>query len=267
MRGHMRNRFQPSRVDTSGRFEEIDMARGIAILMMILYHTLFDLAFFKVWPVNVATGFWRYFAFLTASLFLLIVGVSLTVSHARAIRDYSKDKDGSIRLVKKYVRRGGGIFACGLLVTIATWLYLGEGFVIFGILHLIGVSVMLAPLFFRFKKGNILIGVLCIGLGIVLLFADIAGPIWLVWLGIHPSPFISVDYTPLLPWFGVVLIGMGVGEYLYPDGKRSWSPPQVPVSISALLAVPGRHSLLIYLVHQPLILLLLHIIAGVPVLG
>jgi uncharacterized membrane protein len=126
---------------------------------------------------------------------------------------------------------------------------------------------MLAPLFFRFKKGNILIGVLCIGLGIVLSFADIAGPIWLVWLGIHPSPFISVDYTPLLPWFGVVLIGMGVGEYLYPDGKRSWSPPQVPVSISALLAVPGRHSLLIYLVHQPLILLLLHIIAGVPVLG
>ena len=68
----------------SSRLWEIDAARGVAILMMILFHTLFDLSFFSLYPVNVASGFWRYFAYASASLFLLIVVISLVVSHAHA---------------------------------------------------------------------------------------------------------------------------------------------------------------------------------------
>jgi uncharacterized membrane protein len=71
-------------MDTVSRFPEIDVTRGIAILMMILFHTVFDLNFFMIVPVNVATGFWRWFAMATASLFLLVVGISLVVSHARS---------------------------------------------------------------------------------------------------------------------------------------------------------------------------------------
>ncbi|MCX6687547.1 MAG: heparan-alpha-glucosaminide N-acetyltransferase domain-containing protein, partial [Methanoregula sp.] len=65
------------------RYIEIDAARGVAILMMVLFHIVFDLSFFYGYPFNIATGFWRYFALSTASLFLLIVGVSLVISHAR----------------------------------------------------------------------------------------------------------------------------------------------------------------------------------------
>ncbi|HUT39159.1 MAG TPA: heparan-alpha-glucosaminide N-acetyltransferase [Methanoregula sp.] len=240
------------------RYWEIDLVRGIAILMMILFHTLFDLNFFNIFPVNVYSGFWRYFAFATASLFLLVVGISLTISWARAAPTISRT-----RLALKFVYRGAGIFLLGLLITLCTWLYLGEGFIVFGILHLIGVSIMISPLFFRLKKFTIIAGLLCIATGWI--FTTITGPIWLLPLGIHPATFWSVDYEPIFPWFGMVLIGMGIGEYLYPEGVRRFTLPSLPQAAVQLLAFPGRHSLLIYLVHQPIIILLLAALTGTKV--
>jgi len=246
-------------MNEDSRLWEIDLLRGIAILMMIIFHTLFDLNFFRIIPVDVITGFWRYFAYATASLFLFIVGVSLIISHARAGKKMS-----GFPLIQKYLVRGAGIFCLGLLVTVATWLYLGEGFVIFGILHLIGISVMLSPLFFGFKKFNIFLGAIVIGIGYFL--AGVYGVIWLLPVGIHPATFWSVDYTPLFPWFGVVLIGMGIGSYLYPQGTRLFPLRRLPDFVVNPLSFLGRHSLVIYLVHQPVIILLLSILYGIPLL-
>ncbi len=131
----------------SPRFFEIDLLRGIAIAMMVLFHTLFDLFWFGIYPVTVTSGFWQYFTFGTATLFLLVVGISFTISYARAARRLAP-----VPLYLKFLKRGAGIFALGLLVTLATWLYLGEGFIVFGILHLIGVSIILAPLFFPVRE-------------------------------------------------------------------------------------------------------------------
>jgi len=241
------------------RYGEIDLVRGIAILMMIIFHTVYDLSFFQIFPVIVSDGFWRYFAFATASLFLLVVGISLTLSRARAAPDIS-----GYRLALKFVYRGTGIFLLGLLITLCTWLYLNEGFIIFGILHLIGVSVILSPLFFPLKKYSIVAGLLCMATG--WFFTTITGPLWLLPLGIHPATFWSVDYEPIFPWFGVVLTGMGLGEYLYPGGVRSFALPSIPQAAIRLLAFPGRHSLIIYLVHQPVIILLLAALTGTKVL-
>lgn len=246
-------------MDPVTRYWEIDLVRGVAILMMVLYHTLFDISFFRVFPVEVTDGYWRYFAYATASLFLLIVGISLSISHARIPRQIS-----GYQRIGKFLRRGAGIFILGLLVTLTTWIYLGEGFIIFGILHLIGVSVMLSPLFFRFKKGNLMLGGLCIVTGYI--FSTLDGPIWLLPLGIRPATFTSVDYEPLFPWVGCVLIGIGLGEYLYQDGLRRFNPPWVPVMLVRPLAFLGRHSLLMYLVHQPVIILLIAALTGIPVL-
>jgi uncharacterized membrane protein len=241
------------------RYWEIDLVRGIAILMMVLFHIVYDLSFFSIFPVNVSSGFWRYFALATASLFLLVVGISLTLSRARAASTISQ-----YQLALKFVYRGAGIFLLGLLITLCTWLYLGEGFVVFGILHLIGVSVIISPLFFRLKKFTFAVGLLCIAIGCY--FLTITGPLWLLPLGIHPATFWSVDYEPIFPWFGMVLIGMGLGEYLYPGGVRRFALPSLPQASIQLLAFPGRHSLLIYLVHQPIILLLLAALTGTKVL-
>ena len=244
-------------MDTGSRLWEIDCARGIAILMMVVFHTVFDLSFFAIAPVEVGSGFWRYFAFATATLFLLIVGISLVVSHARAVQKLS-----GVALTKKFVLRGAGIFALGLLVTLATYLYLHEGFVVFGILHLIGIAVILSPLFFRFGRLNILIGIAIILAGF--LIHGIHGPAYLIPLGIYPADFYSVDYTPLLPWLGVVLIGLGCGNYLYRDGVRQFRIRSLPDLVVTPLSFLGRHSLIIYLVHQPVIILLLTILMGTP---
>jgi len=243
-------------MDAASRYHEIDMARGIAVLMMVLFHTLFDLNYFQIFIIQVYAGFWRYFAFATASLFLLIVGISLTISRSRAV-----SKIPGNQLTLKFVSRGAGIFLLGLLVTAGTWLYIREGFIVFGILHLIGVSIMISPLFFRFKKFNLVLGFLFITIGSFL--ANVNGPVWLLPLGIHPAAFWSVDYEPIFPWYGIVLFGMGVGEYLYPEGKRNFALPRIPVFFEQPFAFLGRHSLIIYLVHQPLIILLLAAVFGI----
>jgi uncharacterized membrane protein len=244
-------------MESGTRLWEIDLFRGIAILMMVLFHTVFDISYFGIAPFNVSTGFWRYFAYATASLFLFIVGVSLIISHDKAMQKIS-----GLFLTLKFVYRGAFIFALGLLVTLGTWLYMGEGFVIFGILHLIGISVMLSPFFFRFKRLNILIGLAFIAVGWII--SGMTGPAILLPLGVIPAGFASVDYTPLFPWFGFVLIGMGAGEFLYTAGERRFKIPQIPELIVTPLSFLGRHSLLIYLVHQPVIILLLAVVTGMP---
>jgi uncharacterized membrane protein len=246
-------------MDEISRYGEIDLVRGIAIIMMILFHMVFDLYFFRIFPVDVSFGFWRYFALATASLFLLIVGISLTISRARV----ASTKSG-YQLALKFVYRGAGIFLLGLLVTLCTWLFLKEGFIVFGILHLIGISIIISPLFFRFKKINIVLGFLCIFIGFI--FATMNGPIWLLPIGIHPATFWSVDFEPIFPWFGIVLIGMGLGEFLYPEGVRRFTLPQIPKIFMKPLAFMGRHSLIIYLVHQPIIILLIAAVTGAKVL-
>lgn len=246
-------------MSSTSRYPEIDLLRGIAIVMMIAFHFVFDLAFFRIMPIYVSGGFWRYFAYATASLFLLVAGISLAISHARAVSHLH----GRV-LVQKFLVRGAGIFCCGLLVTIATWWYLQEGFVIFGILHLIGVAVMLSPLFFRFRTWNAAIGVVFIALGWIL--ATIPGPLGLMVFGIHPLTFWSVDYTPIFPWMGLVLIGMAAGEFAYPEGERRWILLELPARAIAPVAFLGRHSLVIYLMHQPVILLVLYLATGAPIL-
>jgi len=244
-------------VTGTARYPEIDILRGIALLMMVVFHTVFDLSYFGIRSIEVSAGFWRYFALATAFLFLLIAGLSLSISDARAA---ARTPDAAGRFLRT-LKRGLFIFSLGLLVTFATWIFLGEGYVIFGILHLIGVSLILGWFFLRFGKWNILLGIVWITAGLAAV-AQVRGPISLVWLGMYPAGFTSVDYTPLFPWFGVVLLGIGTGSLLYPGGKRFWKIPDFSNPAEKAVAFLGRHTLILYLVHQPVILLILQAVTG-----
>ncbi len=230
-----------------GRYWEIDLARGIAVVMMITFHTLFAVNYLEVYAIEVSSGFWRSFALVTATLFIFLVGLSLS------IRDARLQEKGGTWSYRPYALRGLRIFALGLVITATTWLILRDGYIAFGILHLIGISILLAPLFFRHRELALFTGIYIIIMGFLLPYYP--GPIWLLWLGFRPYSFYSIDYVPLFPWFGVVLLGLYTGGLLYPGGRRRWPLPEGGSSIAAPLTILGRNSLLVYMVHVPLILL------------
>ncbi len=226
--------------------------RGIAILMMIVFHVLFDLAYLGAYTLNARSGFWLYFARATATIFLLLVGISLTLSFSRAQRMH-----GTRKLYLKYLRRGLKIFAWGLVITVITWLVVSEGFVVFGILHLIGISIILAYPLLKHRYANLELGTVLIALGIYVKNVTVDEP-WLLWLGLTPTNFYTLDYFPLVPWFGVVLIGVFLGNSLYANYTRSFKLRDLSTfPIIRFLTFLGRHSLLIYLVHQPILIMVL----------
>ena len=146
------------------RFWEIDTLRGIAIVVMIIFHTLYDLNYFKLYKIELYSIPLFLFFLPFAVIFLSLVGISLTLSYSRASKILTKRQ-----LQIKYLKRGLKIFGLGLLITLATWIYLDEGFVIFGALHCIGTSIILVYPFLQFRYKNLLIGIILILAG---LFVD-----------------------------------------------------------------------------------------------
>ena len=236
------------------RFWEVDFLRGIAIILMVLFHMVFDLNYFGVYEVEMSSGFWFYLARFTASLFLLLVGVSLSLSYSRA-RLLGQIDRFRFRLMK----RGLWIFSLAMGVTLVTYLFIGRGFIVFGVLHLIGVSLLLAYPFLRLHGMNFILGLLFILIGLFLqsLSVDFS---WLLWLGLAPMDFRSVDYFPLLPWFGVILMGVAFGDLFYRGYSRRIPVPDLAgSSLVSGLAFLGRNSLAIYLAHQPVLIGLLYL--------
>lgn len=274
----------PSASKTASRYFEIDILRGIAVIIMILFHFLFDLNYFAIMPVNTATGFWRILGYATAITFVAVAGISAYISNERAKQRFSSEK--SNKCIIKSLKRGFFIFMLGVGISIVTFLVIGDGWIVFGILHLIGLSIMLSPIFMRFKTYNLIFGAVVIAAGLFIreIQFNITQPILsplLIPLGITPESFYSVDYEPLLPWFGVFLIGIAVAAYLYPQGmRRSGRFSDIAGKISAntgttaensasragIFCAPvlflGQNSLIVYLIHQPVIILLLSICAG-----
>jgi uncharacterized membrane protein len=235
------------------RFWEIDVLRGVAVVAMVLYHFSYDLAYL-VGLFDV--GFFRSgigldMGRMIGGTFIFLAGLSLALSYSRAVA--SQPSEGT--LFWKYLGRGLRIFSYGLVITLFTWIFLPNEMVVFGILHLIGASIIVAYPFLRLKLANVALGLLCIVIGLYLNDFGTAHP-WLAWLGIRPN-FFMLDYWPLFPWFGVALLGVFAGNALYGDASKraTRAIPQPPSSRP--LAFLGRHSLLVYFVHQPVLIVAL----------
>ncbi|MDQ4106970.1 MAG: DUF1624 domain-containing protein [Actinomycetota bacterium] len=233
------------------RFWDVDLARGVAIVMVALYHLIYDFDNLAGYGVESTSGFWGVFADVSAFMFVFLVGLSLTLSYARA----RVGAGGS--LFGKYLRRGLRILAYGMLITLVFWA-LDFGTVIFGILHLIGVSIVLAYPFLRFGLPNLFLGLAVIAVGAYMQSRDVSsGSAWLAPLGVVPENLFMPDYRPLLPWFGVVLLGVFFGNAVYLAWRRERPPATRMPASAAPLAFLGRHTLFIYLVHQPVFIAVL----------
>ncbi|OGJ58193.1 hypothetical protein A2881_00290 [Candidatus Peribacteria bacterium RIFCSPHIGHO2_01_FULL_55_13] len=238
------------------RYPEIDLLRTLAILGMIVYHTVYDLSEFYGWAIDPMSTGWWIFARMTAILFLLVSGASNTIANSR-----------SEKIWRRTILRSGQILTAALVVTTVTYFIDADTYVRFGILHCIAVSVFLLPLFRKLRQWNLLLGFLMIIFGYATAGTRIETSLLLP-LGLMPVHFISVDYFPLLPWFGVVLIGSAVADFVYIRKGCPGIPFTFPkiqrTKLGALGNLMNRHALIVYLVHQPVILLILMLILGKP---
>lgn len=230
------------------RFAAIDALRGIALLAMFAYHFSFDLNYFGLIRQNFyESPFWITFRTLILSSFLLLVGVSLVLANRSGVQ------------WQKFFHRLAPIVACAVLVSIGSFIMFPQSWIYFGVLHHIALASLIGLAFIRFNWTNLWLGLLLIILGATVKLPLFDQP-WFQWIGLMTHKPVTEDYVPLLPWFGVVLIGIFACKCLLSENNiviKNWLPKN---HLSRLLTRAGRHSLLLYMVHQPLFIGLLSLL-------
>ncbi len=232
------------------RYPIVDLLRGLAILMMFSYHFSFDLNYFGFIRQDFYRNpFWLDYRTLIVSLFLGLVGVSLFLATRHGFRP------------RAYFRRLGLLIFFAALVSIGSYIQFADRFIFFGILHFIALASVLGLLFTRFYRLNLVLGTGLIVLGTQFQHAAFNQP-WLQWIGLMTHKPFTEDYVPLLPWFGVVLLGIFVGKLVFQQQPQAWLQNcQCQHPLMQTLSFGGRHSLLIYMLHQPVFMGLLYLVS------
>jgi uncharacterized membrane protein len=229
------------------RLPGLDALRGLAIVAMIGYHFCFDLRYFGI----TRSDFEHDIRWLTArsvilSSFLLIAGVSAVLASRQP------------QPRRPWLRHIGVIAGAARLVTARSALLFPRSFIWFGVLHAIAVSLLIAKLLVRRPAVAAVAGAIVIAAGIV--YTNPAfDHRWLGWLGFMRAKPVTEDYVPLFPWMGVLFIGIALGHALVANRFAILAPLR---ALPGWLPFLGRHSLVVYLVHQPILLGLLALVAA-----
>lgn len=228
----------------SRRIVWIDVARGCAIVAMAIYHFAWDLQHFGyVAAPMIDVGGWKMFARVDASSFLFLVGVSLVLAHYDGIR------------WRRFWKRMGQIVAGALAITLVTYFVTPDTFIFFGILHAIALASLVGLIFLRAPPPLTLLAAVFAFVAPWYLRSTIFDfpPLWFA--GLSQTIPRSNDYVPLFPWLAPLLCGIALTRIGKTAGFFEWlrdhAPP--PGALTALLTFGGRHSLAVYLLHQPIL--------------
>lgn len=221
------------------RLHVIDLARSLALAGMVVFHIGFDLQMFgHLEPGTMTSGLWFWWARAVAGSFLFLAGAGLWLAHGGGLR------------WQAFLRRLAMIAAAALAVSIGIRLALGDWLVRFGILHCIAASSLLGLAFLR-RPAVLTLAVAALAIAAPHLWRDVVfNHPALVWVGLHTEVPPMVDYEPLLPWLGAFLLGLATARLADGAGGLTWL---ARVRVPLWATWPGRHSLLIYLVHQPVL--------------
>lgn len=223
------------------RLVVVDLARTLALAGMVMFHFTFDLELFG-WLAQGTTvqGFWAVFARVVAGSFLFLAGVSLVLAHGDGVR------------WPAFWRRFLRVAGAAALVTAATLAAIPQAFIFFGILHSIALTSLVGVLLVRLPWFALLVLAAAV-VWVDRSFAfDALNPRWLVWTGLGSAQPWTMDFVPVFPWLGALLAGMGVARLMAVAGL--WDRLRGVGAGLARLAWPGRHSLAIYLLHQPMLI-------------
>ncbi len=213
------------------------------MLLMACYHFGFDLNMNGLLHQDLNHDpKWLAARTLILSTFLFISGASLVQAAQAGF--------------PRYWQRLAWLAGAAALVSIGSTLMFPASWIFFGVLHFILVAGLIGRLLAGHERLNLGLGIALIALGLFYANPLFDRPL-LQWLGLMTFKPITEDYVPLIPWFGVVLLGMFVGRRRAWLGHAEQRLSAVPDGVVRPLAWSGRHSLVIYLVHQPILLGLL----------
>ncbi len=223
------------------RIWELDAFRGICIIGMVIVHLVFDLIDLYQLVSWDYPAIILFFMDWGGVLFVVLSGICATLG-------------------RKSFRRGWIVFSAGMLVTAVTWgMYLlnmaGKYIIIyFGVLHCLGICMMLWQLFRRLPTWMLaILAVTAIAAGFYVDTLPRTDVYYYMPFGLPWKGFSTSDYFPLLPYLGWFLLGSVVGRRVYGKGETLLPTVNPQLPILRFLRFCGRHSLWIYLLHQPVL--------------
>ncbi len=228
----------------------LDLARSLALLGMIAFHLSYDLLMFGLLPASYFASLPFYLhARIVAGSFIFLAGLGLWLSHGAGLR------------WPAFWRRFGKIAAAAALVSLATWLAMPDQFIYFGILHAIALYSLLGLVTLRLPAPVIALIAASIFAGAWVLPSESFNAPLLRFIGLATVPAQTADFEPLFPWFGTFLFGIAAGKIGQAFDLWAALSRRPATAVLTLLAWPGRHSLIIYLIHQPILIGLVYAFA------
>lgn len=221
------------------RIKLIDALRTLAIILMIFFHLGHDLTAFGFVQIDFKLDpFWFYLPRLIVTLFFLSAGASLYLAYAKVGINW-----------KKFLKRQGQLLLFAILITIITYFLFPKTWIYFGTLHSIFICSFLTLPLINFPRTSFWLGILML-----------IPPIFFGWR--YPWPMLnhfSMDYIPALPWVAVMWMGIYLGYWCALNQKLL---SKLETKIPKFTNFMGKHSLIIYLVHQPILYFLVFLVSS-----
>lgn len=202
------------------RFPEIDILKGIAVILMVIFHFFYIFYLVGKPLVNMDSIVLLIIATISHYLFILLFGVNLSIS-------YQNNKDNKKKYFKKQLKRFGIFTFLSIVITLITYFAFPTKFVIFGIFHFFALSTLVSQLFIMNKMTTLL------GMGLFLsayiyitnntslLYTKcLATPLFCFITGFANINYSSIDHFNFIPFFSIVLAGMFIGQQIYTNGYR-----------------------------------------------
>lgn len=220
----------------------IDSFRGIFVLWMVFFHFFWDLSFFNILRIPILSDpFWYFQRNIIVFGFVIISGFSFALKFAKGDKSFS----GEIKLLLSSV-----------CVSLASYILSPTEFIYFGVLHFIFLAKILSRLIMLFNRKFIILMIFIL-ISIFNIKMNFFNSIYLNWVGLNTKKPITMDYVPLFPWIGVYFTGIAFGFLLVKKElyfRRDLLNEMPAFKNNFLFLFLGKRSLLIYLLHQPIII-------------